>query len=92
MTYGMKQQKETKAWSADLETEQYAEQLLNDSDVIGELTSDIATANEDALNIAVKSAILGGDVTALNQMFWDAAIARAKTEIEQPSDDYDAAA
>lgn len=84
-------QKDANGFIDDLATEERAEQLLNDANVIGELTSGLASADEDALNIAIQQAI-GGDITRLNQMYWGAAIAQAKAESTEVLIDYDDAA
>jgi len=83
MTYAMDQWRQSEALAADLVAEQRAEELLKDAGVIGEITSDIASNDEDALNLAIQQAI-SGDTTRLNQMFWDSAMTLADEELKQP--------
>lgn len=79
-------QKDANGWATDLATEQRAEQLLNDAVVIGDISGDLASSNETALNVAILEAI-HGDNTKLTQMFWGMAIVKARIEL-----DYDNAA
>lgn len=77
MSYAMDQAKSAKAWDAALGAEKQAEAMLRDLDSIGELTEEFYNAGrDDEFHAAIADAINGNN-TALTQMMYDAAIAKA---------------